>query len=306
MIYTVTLNPAIDYVMRAGEVKLGETNRAYFDKKLPGGKGAMVSKLLKSLGQSSVNVGFIGGLPGIFIANSLEEMGIAEDFTRIAADTRINVKLKTDDDVETEINAKGPEISETEIEQFFEVIDKVNGEDVVVLSGSLPFSLPKDFYIEIIKHVTTKGGTFTIDTIGEVLLESLPYKPLLIKPNQHELGDIFGKKLTTPEEILPYGKKCLEMGAQHVIVSMGSMGAMFFEPEGVYYAPGLKGELVNSVGAGDSMIGGFIAGLIRGYSKVDAFRLAVASGSATAFSEDIGSVELIEELYTKVTTTKME
>lgn len=306
MIYTTTLNPSIDYVMRAESIQMGGTNRAYYDNKIPGGKGTMVSKLLKALGHETVNIGFIGGFPGVFVADCLKHMGIEEVFTRIADDTRINVKLKTDDNVETEINAKGPNITKEEIAHFFSVLDQVQEGDIVALSGSIPHSLPGDFYLDIVKVISDKKATFTIDTTGAVLLESLKYKPLLIKPNQHELGAIFEKELLTPEQILPYGIKCLEMGAQHVIVSMGKDGAMFFHEGGAYYALGVKGTLVNSVGAGDSMIGGFIAGLAGGLSSVDAFRLAVASGSATAFSEDIGSRELIERIYEQVTVTKID
>ncbi len=305
MIYTTTLNPSIDYIMRIEELNSGGTNRAYYDNKIPGGKGTMVSKLLDNLNHPTTNIGFLGGFPGAFIVGCLQSMGIAEKFTRIAGDTRINVKLKTDSNVETEINAKGPMITPPEIEAFFAVLDEVTSEDIVILSGSLPYSLPSDFYLQIIERIHPKGARFTIDTIGTTLLDSLKYKPLLIKPNQHELGDIFGQNLMTPEEIYPYGKKCVELGAENVIVSMGAAGAMFFDPETGYYTPGVKGKLINSVGAGDSMIGGFIAGLLGGLTKAEAFRLAVASGSATAFSEDIGSKELIQELMQRIELQEM-
>lgn len=298
MIYTVSLNPSIDYILRVDRFVEGDLNRAVYDKKIPGGKGIMVSKLLKNLGIDSVNIGFLGGFPGEFIRKEIEKLGIEENFTKVEEDTRINVKLKSQK--ESEINAQGPNISQREREEFLNIINSIKKGDMVILSGSIPKSLNRDFYIDIIKILKKNNVTFIIDTSGEVLLESLKYNPYLIKPNIHELSEVFDVDLKDYKEIIPYGKKCLELGSENVIVSMGKDGAMFFNKENIYYAPVVEGKLVNSVGAGDSMIGGFMTGISNNLSYKDSFKLAVASGTATAFSEDIGSREDIENIYKKV------
>lgn len=298
MIYTVSLNPSIDYILRVDRFIEGDLNRAVYDKKIPGGKGIMVSKLLKNLDIESINIGFLGGFPGEYIRKEILKLGIKENFTDIEDDSRINVKLKSKK--ESEINASGPNISDSERDDFLNIVRDIKKEDMVILSGSIPKSLPQDFYIDIIEILKENDVEFIIDTSGDVLLESLKYNPYLIKPNIHELSQVFKVDLNNYKEIIPYGKKCLELGAKNVIVSMGKDGAMFFNDRYIYYAPVVKGELVNSVGAGDSMIGGFISGVDNNLSYKDSFKLAVASGTATAFSEDIGSREDIENIYRKV------
>lgn len=302
MIYTVSLNPSVDYVLRVENFTEGNLNRANYDVKIPGGKGIMVSKLLKNLNINSTNIGFLGGYTGDYIRDSLKKLEIYEDFTNIEDDTRINVKLKGK--VETEVNAIGPNIREEEIEDFLKKLEDLHKGDLVILSGSIPKSLDKDFYLKIIKILKRQEIEFIIDTSGNILLESLKYNPILVKPNIHELSEVFNKSLKNQRDIIFYGKKLIEMGSKNAIVSMGKDGAMFFDKNNIFYAPPIKGKLINSVGAGDSMIAGFVKGLKENMDIRDCFRLAVSSGTATAFSEDIGSKEFIEEIFEIVKIVK--
>lgn len=256
MIYTITLNPSIDYIVQIDQLNLGGLNRMKQDYKLPGGKGINVSRVLNQLNVPSLATGFLGGFTGNFIKDWLQNEGVKTGFVTVKDDTRINIKLKHGE--ETEINGLGPAISEKEINGFLKVMDKVTANDIVILSGSVPPSLGNDFYNKIIQICKEKKAEFMIDTTGQELLDALPNHPILIKPNHHELADLFGVKLGSVEELIPYGKKCLELGAQHVIVSMAGDGALLFTGEDVYFADALKGELKNSVGAGDSMIAGFV------------------------------------------------
>lgn len=295
MIYTLTTNPSIDYVMRIDEFTHGATIRSKASVMYPGGKGIMVSKLLKNLGDDPVNIGFLGGFTGDFIKNELEKLGIKENFTEIKGDSRINVKLKYQD--ETEINAEGPQIEEAEVEKFFASLKEVKEDDLLVISGSLPKSLDKDFYKEVIRRISCK---FTIDIANKEVLDYLKYKPVLIKPNKEELANIFETEIETDEEIISYAKKLNELGAENVIVSLGGEGSIFVDKDRVLKVGPITGKLVNSVGAGDSMVAGFVYGLSHDLSKKDAYKLAVACGTATAFSPDIGSKEKIDEILEKV------
>lgn len=303
MIYTVTLNPSIDFIVRVDDLVIGETNRAFYDMKIPGGKGIMVSKLLYSLGLKSTNIGFIGGKTGEFIEESLRKIGIITEFTVIKDDTRINIKLKGSK--ETEINTRGPSIKKTEIEDLFKKINRLQKGDTIVLSGTVPYSIKKEFYIEIIKNIKGKNLDFLIDTTGNQLMKSLEYEPLLIKPNKFELEELFNVKLNKLDDIYKYGNKLLGLGAKNVIVSLGKDGAIFLSKDESYYSTPIKGDVINSVGAGDSMIGGFLYGLDRNLSKLESFKWAVASGTATAFSEDIGGKDLIYKLYNMVEIEKI-
>lgn len=298
MIYTLTLNPSIDYFMKLDEFKDGATNRSYEDKKFPGGKGIMVAKILKNLGEDPINLGFIGGFTGAFIIDSLNKLGIKEDFTKIDGDSRINVKLKYDK--ETEVNAGGPDIKEKEIDEFLENISKLNQNDTLIISGSIPKSLDRDFYKKVLDE---KNIDFTIDIAGKELLEYLSYKPLLVKPNIDELEAIFESKIDD-NNILTYAKKLQELGAQNVIVSLGKDGSIFVSDDISLRAKPIEGKLINSVGAGDSMVGGFVYGIKNGLSKKEAYKLAVACGTATAFSEDIASKDYIYEILKKVEVNK--
>lgn len=295
MIYTLTTNPSIDYIMRIDEFTHGATLRSKASVMYPGGKGIMVSKLLKNLGDDPVNIGFLGGFTGDFIKNELEKLGIKENFTEIEGNSRINVKLKYQD--ETEINAEGPHIEEKEVEKFFASLKALKEDDLLVISGSLPKSLDKDFYKKVIVKVSSK---FTIDIANKEVLDYLKYKPVLIKPNKEELANIFETEIETDEEIISYARKLIELGAENVIVSLGGEGSIFVDKDRVLKASPITGNLVNSVGAGDSMVAGFVYGLSHDLSKEDAYKLAVASGTATAFSPDIGSKEKIDEILEKV------
>ena len=299
MIYTLTTNPSIDYVMRIEDFTHGATLRSKASEMYPGGKGIMVSKLLKNLGDDPVNNGFLGGFTGDFIKNELEKLGIKENFTEIKGDSRINVKLKYQD--ETEINAEGPHIEETEVEKFFASLTEVKEDDLIVISGSLQKSLDKDFYKEVIRRISCK---FTIDIANKEVLDYLKYKPVLVKPNKEELGRIFETEIETDKDIIAYAKKLNELGAENVIVSLGGEGSIFVDKDMVLKASPITGKLVNSVGAGDSMVAGFVYGLSHDLSKEGAFKLAVACGTATAFSPDIGSKEKIDEILEKVEVKK--
>ncbi|EAE1342721.1 1-phosphofructokinase [Listeria monocytogenes] len=302
MIYTITLNPSIDYIVQIDQLNLGGLNRMKQDYKLPGGKGINVSRVLNQLNVPSLATGFLGGFTGNFIKDWLQNEGVKTGFVTVKDDTRINIKLKHGE--ETEINGLGPAISEKEINEFLKVMDKVTANDIVILSGSVPPSLGNDFYNKIIRICKEKNAEFMIDTTGKELLDALPNRPILIKPNHHELAELFGVELNSVEELIPYGKKCLELGAQHVIVSMAGDGALLFTGEDVYFADALKGELKNSVGAGDSMIAGFVGTFDKTGDPVKAFAAGVATGGATAFSTDLAQKELIDKLLPQVKITK--
>ncbi|WP_458463563.1 1-phosphofructokinase [Paenibacillus sp.] len=301
MIYTITLNPSIDYIVEVDDLKLGGLNRMNRDLKLPGGKGINVSRILNQLGADNTAIGFLGGFTGRFINDKLQEDNIRTDFVTIADDTRINIKLKHGE--ETEINGLGPAISAEEAEQLLHTLSSLQEGDVVILSGSVPPSLGADFYDRLIKVCKQTGAEFVIDTTGPALMEALVHEPLLVKPNHHELAELFGVTIETREELVLYGRKLLEAGPKHVLISMAGEGALFITKEEVYHATVPKGIVKNSVGAGDSMVGGFVGTYVQSGDLLEAFRTGVASGSATAFSDDLATRERIDELRTKVTIT---
>ena len=294
MIYTITTNPAIDYILRFDKFEDGATIRASEDEKYPGGKGIMASKILHNLGEKPVNLGFVGGFIGEYIANSIRDLGLDEKFVRIKENSRINVKLKYDK--ETEINAKGPKISKEEVEKFFDSLKEIEKGDVIVISGSLPYSLDSDFYKKVIEKTE---ADFTIDIADKKLLDYLAYKPLLVKPNEEELGKIFQTEITD-DNLIDYARKLNELGAKNVIVSLGAKGSIFVDENHVYRAKPIEGKLVNSVGAGDSMVGGFVYGMVNKLDKIDAYKLAVACGTATAFSPDIANRDMINQILNRV------
>ena len=294
MIYTITTNPAIDYILRFDKFEDGATIRASEDEKYPGGKGIMASKILHNLGEKPVNLGFVGGFIGEYIANSIRDLGLDEKFVRIKENSRINVKLKYDK--ETEINAKGPKISKEEVEKFFDSLKEIEKGDVIVISGSLPYSLDSDFYKKVIEKTE---ADFTIDIADKKLLDYLAYKPLLVKPNEEELGKIFQTEITD-DNLVEYARKLNELGAKNVIVSLGAKGSIFVDENHAYRAKPIEGKLVNSVGAGDSMVGGFVYGMVNKLEKIDAYKLAVACGTATAFSPDIANRDMINQILNKV------
>lgn len=294
MIYTVTLNPSVDYIVEVEDLKLGDLNRMKRDLKLPGGKGINVSRVLNQLEVQNKAIGFLGGFTGRYIEDWLQEESISSDFVHITGDTRINIKLKHGE--ETEINGAGPDIRDTEAEELLQKLAGLNAEDVVILSGSVPPSLGADFYDKLIAACKQGGADFVIDTTGAALKNALPHQPLLVKPNHHELAELFDVTIHSREEIITYGRKLLEAGAQHVLVSMAGEGALFISEQGVYHANAPSGKVKNSVGAGDSMIAGFVGTLSLTGDVMEAFRAGVASGSATAFSDDLAKRDFIEQL----------
>ncbi|MBO0473731.1 1-phosphofructokinase [Enterococcus sp. DIV0840] len=304
MIYTVTLNPSIDYIVHVEGLKLGDLNRMTNDFKLPGGKGINVSRILKRIQAESTALGFLGGFTGNFISDWLKKEQIHTKFTTVREDTRINIKLKSES--ETEINGLGPAISNEEMQELKQALSMISAGDIVVLSGSTPATLRKGFYEELIQIIKDKEAEFVIDTTGKDLLNALPQKPLLIKPNNHELAELFDVEFQTMEDILPFGERLLEDGAQHVIISMAGDGALLFTKDGIYRSNVLKRPLKNSVGAGDSMIAGFVGTFAKNNDPIEAFKWGVACGSATAFSDDLASVDLINELISEVKIEKIK
>ena len=300
MIYTFTFNPSLDYIVSVNDFQLGLTNRTDSELILPGGKGINVSTILMNLGIDSTAFGFAAGFTGEEIIREVEAMGIRSDFIKIDSGiSRINLKLKNIDG--TEINGSGPEISEEKIEELLRKLDILGEGDILVLAGSIPASMPADMYSTIMERLQHKNVTFIVDATKDLLINVLKYKPFLIKPNNHELGELFDVKLTTREEVIPYGKKLQKQGARNVLISMAGEGAVLVAEDGsVYEAPAPKGTLVNAVGAGDSMVAGFTAGWIEKKDYRHAFYMGVSAGSASAFSEYLATKEEIMDLYEKV------
>lgn len=297
MIYTVTFNPSLDYIVRLDSFTAGEINRVNYEQVLGGGKGINVSIVLGNLGHESTALGFTAGFTGEEIKRQLDGFGVKHDFVQLPEGfTRINVKVKADK--ETEINGQGPDISEAKREELFEKLDKLSEGDTLVLAGSIPKTLPDDIYEKIMARLEGRGIRIIIDAEKKLLLNVLKYHPFLIKPNNHELGDMFGVKLTTDEEIITYAKKLQEKGAQNVLISMAGDGAILLTADGKHYkSPAPKGKLINSVGAGDSMVAGFITGYIESQGDFEtAFHMGVATGSASAFSENLATRPEVEAL----------
>lgn len=299
MIYTLTLNPSIDYIVQLESLTLGEINRIGQDFKFPGGKGINVSRILQRLGKKNIALGFLGGFTGEFIRQQIEQEGIVSHFTSIKADTRINIKLKAQ--TETEINGQGPHLSADEIANLKQKLAQVTENDLVILSGSIPPSLPSSFYNELIEIIKTQGAEFVLDTTSNSLLDALSFNPILVKPNHHELADMFQTEFHSIAEMLPFGQELLTRGAQHVLLSLGKDGALLFTPTGIYQSEPIIGELKNSVGAGDSMIAGFVSQLHQNQPDIlAAFRYGLACGSATAFSDDLADSDTILTLVKEV------
>ena len=295
MVYTVTFNPAIDYVVHTEEMKLGATNRSEREEMYFGGKGINVSIVLRELGIDSKAFGFTAGFTGEAIEKGLADVGIDTDFVRLEkGNSRINVKIKASE--ETELNGQGPDIDDKAISALFEKLDKLSDGDTLVLAGSIPSSLPADIYERILERLSGRNIRAVVDATKDLLLNVLKYKPFLIKPNNHELGEMFGVTLNSDEEIETYARKLQEMGAVNVLVSMAGDGAILIDEYGKMHRCGVcKGVVKNSVGAGDSMVAGFIAGVIKGDYEY-ALKLGTAAGGATAFSDGLATKEEITEL----------
>ena len=291
MIYTVTFNPSLDYIVRVNDFRLGTVNRTEYEEVLEGGKGINVSIVLKNLGYESTALGFVAGFTGRQIEKSIAERGCRTDFIHIGSGmSRINVKLKSSE--ETEINGQGPDIKDEHIEALFRQLDSLNSKDILVLAGSIPNTLPEDMYEHIMKRLEGKNIRVIVDATKDLLKRVLQYHPFLIKPNNHELGELFGRELTSIEEIVECGKKLLQMGARNVLVSMAGDGAVFLGENGeVFQCKAPKGKVVNSVGAGDSMVAGFVAGYLDKGTYEYAYKMGVATGSASAFSSQLATRE---------------
>lgn len=296
MIYTVTFNPAIDYVMRLPELKTGLVNRSENEEIYFGGKGINVSIVLNELGIKTKALGFSAGFTGTAIEQGVNAQGIETDFVRLKSGcSRINVKIKAEQ--ETEINGQGPEISDEAIELLFEKLDKINVGDTLVLAGSIPNTLPENIYEKILERLSGKEIRFVVDATKDLLVNVLKYKPFLIKPNNHELSEIFGAEIKTNEDIVKYAKQLQEKGAVNVLVSMAGNGSILVDENGkVHVMEVPDGKTVNSVGAGDSMVAGFIAGYTEKKDYRYALELGTASGSATAFSEGLAKKDDIYRL----------
>ena len=299
MIYTVTLNPAIDYVVGVDNIKTGTVNRTSEEQVFFGGKGINVSRVLSELDIKSVATGFIAGFTGKALKEEMQNLGIETLFTELPDGfSRINIKIKSGE--ETEINGQGPTVSEEYLDKFLGSLSVLKNGDVLVLAGSVPKSVPDNIYEIIMERFSDKGIKFVVDASGELLKKVLPLKPYLIKPNHIELGEIFGVEINTPDEAEIYARKLQDMGALNVIVSMAENGALLLDENGEsHFCDALKGEVINSVGAGDSMLSGFLAGLERKNDFDYALKLGTASGGATAFSSDLAKKEMIEKLFEK-------
>ena len=304
MIYTVTFNPSLDYIVSVDNFRLGLTNRTDSELLLPGGKGINVSVVLMNLGIESTALGFVAGFTGEEVIRRLEQMGVKNGFIWLEEGfTRINLKLKSIDG--TEINGQGPAIGEEPAGLLMKKLNTLGEGDVLFLSGSIPASMPDDAYRKIMEMLDGKGIMTVVDATGHLVMNVLEYRPFLIKPNNHELGEIFETELKTRESVIPYGRKLQEMGARNVLVSMAGEGAVLIAANGeVYDTPAPEGKLVNGVGAGDSMVAGFMAGYMERHDYGHAFRMGVAAGSASAFSENLATKQEIEAVYSKLESAK--
>ena len=300
MIYTVTLNPSLDYIVSVADFRLGMTNRTISEYILPGGKGINVSIVLKNLGIESTVLGFAAGFTGREIVRRIEELGLQNQMILLQHGvSRINFKLKSIEG--TEINGQGPEISRQEMEQLLGQLAGLQSGDVLFLSGSVPGSLPADIYAGMMQLLGGRGIKIVVDAAGEQLLKAALCHPVLIKPNHHELGELYGVELHTRKEAVPYAKALQEAGAENVLVSMAGEGAVLAAADGrIYGAPAPEGKLVNSVGAGDSMVAGFMAGLLESGDYLEAFKMGLAAGSASAFSENLAAGEEIRKVRERV------
>ncbi|HBI1125860.1 1-phosphofructokinase [Staphylococcus aureus] len=304
MIYTVTFNPSIDYVIFTNDFKIDGLNRATATYKFAGGKGINVSRVLKTLDVESTALGFAGGFPGKFIADTLNNSAIQSNFIEVDEDTRINVKLKTGQ--ETEINAPGPHITSAQFEQLLQQIKNTTSEDIVIVAGSVPSSIPSDAYAQIAQITAQTGAKLVVDAEKELAESVLSYHPLFIKPNKDELEVIFNTTVNSDEDVIKYGRLLVDKGAQSVIVSLGGDGAIYIDKEISIKAVNPQGKVVNTVGSGDSTVAGMVAGIASGLTIEKAFQQAVACGTATAFDEDLATRDAIEKIKSQVTISVLD
>lgn len=299
MIFTVTFNPSLDYIVRVDEMRLGTINRTNYEQLLPGGKGINVSIVLGNLGHPSRVLGFSAGVTGVALEKLLADSGVDADLVHVKAGfTRINAKVKAVE--ETEINGQGPRIAPEDVDALFSKLDVLGQDDTLVISGSVPNTLPSDMYEQVMERLAGRGVRIVVDAERDLLTRVLSYRPFLVKPNNHELGDIFGVVLKTRDEVVPYARRMQEMGAQNVLVSMAGEGGVLVAADGqVYQSPAAQGTVVNSVGAGDSCVAGFLAGLMETGSYQTAFRMGLAAGSASAFSDHLATRPEVEDLMSR-------
>ena len=302
MIYTVTFNPSLDYIVSTDSLILGQVNRTVSELILSGGKGINVSIVLNNLNVKNTALGFIAGFTGTEIENGLKKLGCCCDFITIEKGfSRINIKIKAKE--ETELNGMGPEISQKELNQLFEKLDCLQPQDILILAGSVPNSLPQNIYEKIMERLQNKNIKIIVDATKDLLINVMKYQPFLVKPNTHELGELFHTTLNTEEDIIFYGKKLQQManGNVNVLVSRAGEGAILIGTDGnIYKSPAPKGTLINSVGAGDSMVAGFIAGYLKNHSLEEAFYMGVATGSASAFSKYLATKEEVETVLSQL------
>ncbi|MCR5098174.1 MAG: 1-phosphofructokinase [Lachnospiraceae bacterium] len=301
MIYTVTFNPSLDYIVSVDHFHLGDINRTSEELLLPGGKGINVSMVLSNLGLDSMALGFMAGFTGQEIVRLLEERKVKSRFITVSDGiSRINVKLRSDQ--ESEINGMGPQIGHADIQKLYTQLDKLKKDDILVISGSIPASMPETMYSDIMRYLSGRGIRTVVDADGDLLMNVLEYEPFLVKPNDRELGRIFDVKIKNRDEVIPYAKKMQKKGAKNVLVSMAKKGAILVTENGkVYQSDAPKGEVKNSVGAGDAMVAGFLAGYIYGNGDYDrAFYTGLCAGSASAFSDELADDESVRELLAQM------
>lgn len=303
MIYTLTLNPAIDYIMNVENLELGEVNRSSTESKFIGGKGINVSRVLNEIGIESVALGFIGGFTGAYIEKNLKDYKINTDFIKVEEDTRINIKIKSG--IESEINANGPYISEEKLKELKEQLSKLKNGDYLVLAGSIQKSLQNDLYVEIQKLIANKDVKIIVDISNNTIISSAKEKAFLVKPNDKELAEIFGVTIQTEKDCIKYGEKLKELGAENVIISMGAKGAILISNEGIFKGSVPKGNVRNSVGAGDSLVAGFVGEYSKSKDILSAFKMGLACGTATAFSLDLCQKELVLNILGDIEITKL-
>lgn len=300
MIYTITFNPALDYIVKMEDLNVGHVNRTESEEIYAGGKGINVSIVLKNLGVENTALGYIAGFTGKEIERRVKEFGCSTDFIELENGmSRINVKIKSSK--ESEINGSGPDINDEALNELYNKLDALKEDDILVLAGSIPKTLPKNIYENIMKRLDGRGIKFVVDTTGELLMNVLKYKPFLIKPNHHELAELFNVKLESKDDIVKYAKELIKMGAQNVVISMAGDGAILVDSDlNVTMSDVPKGVLKNSVGAGDSMVAGFITGYLKSNNIVNAFKMGVATGSASAFSEGLATEDKVYELLKQI------
>mgnify|MGYP005933538165 CR=1 FL=1 len=305
MIYTVTFNPAIDYVVHTDAMQVGMVNRSHGEEIYYGGKGINVSVILKELGIPSRALGFVAGFTGAAIEKGVQEMGIATDFVHLESGfSRINVKIKSGE--ETELNGQGPVIDDAAVKALFRKLDDLQDGDTIILAGSIPNTMPSDIYEKILAYLDGRQIRTVVDATNDLLKNVLKYKPFLVRPNIEDLETMFDEVIADQSQLIHAGRRCAELGAENVILMMGKDGSLLINQDGVYHANSIDAEVVNSVGAADSMIAGFVMNYLRSRDLITTFKYANCCGIATAFSKGMATREKIESLFDEIVVTKID